>query len=221
MAGAEREFLALVPALTAPRAAHEWGFVEVGAHVARGQAALLRGEVRAAIESLERACADYADHCLPSVFCDPRVSLAYAWIQLRERHRAWECFEPVYRAAVESDEFGPLLLDARRHVFAVIDALPGEVRDTAGSVRLRKRLEAWHAPTEPEVGHATGPLARLSDREREVLAAVAAGAGNKHIARTLDLSLHTVKRHVANILDKLDCASRGQAADLYRRARAC
>jgi len=48
---------------------------------------------------------------------------------------------------------------------------------------------------------------------------VAGGAGNKHIARALDLSLHTVKRHIANILDKLDCASRGQAAELYRRAQ--
>ena len=63
---------------------------------------------------------------------------------------------------------------------------------------------------------AEGPLARLSEREREVLAQVAAGAGNKHIARALDLSLHTVKRHVAHILDKLDLESRGQAAAWYR-----
>jgi LuxR family transcriptional regulator, maltose regulon positive regulatory protein len=47
---------------------------------------------------------------------------------------------------------------------------------------------------------------------------VASGASNKHIARTLELSLHTVKRHICNILDKLDCDSRGQAADRYRRA---
>jgi LuxR family maltose regulon positive regulatory protein len=60
----------------------------------------------------------------------------------------------------------------------------------------------------------------LSEREREVLEMVASGASNKHIARTLELSLHTVKRHICNILDKLDCDSRGQAADLYRRARA-
>ena len=61
-------------------------------------------------------------------------------------------------------------------------------------------------------------IASLTPREREVLAAVAAGSGNKHIARALDLSLHTVKRHIANILDKLDCASRGQAAEIYRRS---
>ena len=35
---------------------------------------------------------------------------------------------------------------------------------------------------------------------------------NKLIARELDLSPHTVKRHVAHILDKLQLASRGQAA---------
>ncbi|MCU0976536.1 MAG: LuxR C-terminal-related transcriptional regulator [Steroidobacteraceae bacterium] len=54
--------------------------------------------------------------------------------------------------------------------------------------------------------------ARLSPREAEVLDLIAAGASNKHIARALELSPHTVKRHVANILDKLAVDSRGQAA---------
>ena len=50
----------------------------------------------------------------------------------------------------------------------------------------------------------------------EVLARIAAGDSNKLIARALDLSLHTVKRHVANILGKLAVESRGQAAARYR-----
>jgi LuxR family maltose regulon positive regulatory protein len=50
----------------------------------------------------------------------------------------------------------------------------------------------------------------------EVLAHIAAGDSNKLIARYLDLSPHTVKRHVANILGKLGAASRGQAAARYR-----
>jgi LuxR family maltose regulon positive regulatory protein len=49
-----------------------------------------------------------------------------------------------------------------------------------------------------------------------VLAHIAAGDSNKLIARYLDLSPHTVKRHVANILGKLGVASRGQAAARYR-----
>ncbi len=56
------------------------------------------------------------------------------------------------------------------------------------------------------------PHSVLSEREAEVLARLAAGDSNKLIARAFDLSPHTVKRHVANILDKLDLRSRGQAA---------
>ncbi len=56
----------------------------------------------------------------------------------------------------------------------------------------------------------------ISPREMEVLELIAAGESNKIIARRLDLSPHTVKRHVANILGKLGVESRGQAAARYR-----
>lgn len=60
----------------------------------------------------------------------------------------------------------------------------------------------------------------LSARETEVLSLMARGMSNKLIARELDLSPHTVKRHVAHVLDKLDLASRSQAAAWYHaRAR--
>jgi LuxR family transcriptional regulator, maltose regulon positive regulatory protein len=52
----------------------------------------------------------------------------------------------------------------------------------------------------------------LTQREAEVLERLAAGESNKLIARAFGLSPHTVKRHVANILDKLALSSRGQAA---------
>jgi LuxR family maltose regulon positive regulatory protein len=58
--------------------------------------------------------------------------------------------------------------------------------------------------------------AGLSSRELEVLSRLAAGASNKHIAREFDLSPFTVKRHVGNILNKLNLASRGQAAAWFR-----
>lgn len=56
------------------------------------------------------------------------------------------------------------------------------------------------------------PVQGLSPREAEVLELIAAGQSNKYIARALELSPHTVKHHVANILDKLALASRCQAA---------
>jgi len=54
--------------------------------------------------------------------------------------------------------------------------------------------------------------AKLSPRELEVILLLARGAGNKEIARVLDLSESTVKIHVQGILRKLNLSSRVQAA---------
>lgn len=63
-------------------------------------------------------------------------------------------------------------------------------------------------------------LSVLSKREREVLGLVADGLSNPHIAVQLGLSEHTVKRHVANILLKLEMPSRAAAAGLLARQSA-
>jgi DNA-binding NarL/FixJ family response regulator len=47
------------------------------------------------------------------------------------------------------------------------------------------------------------PLADLSDRERDVLAAMAEGRSNKAIAQRLFISEHTVEKHVKSIFAKL------------------
>ncbi|HEY9222664.1 MAG TPA: LuxR C-terminal-related transcriptional regulator, partial [Variovorax sp.] len=85
----------------------------------------------------------------------------------------------------------------------------------AAQARLRYRLSAWQAASAPTA--AAPPDDPLSAREREVLALLAEGRSNKLIARALDLSLHTVKRHVANILTKLALDSRTQAAAYWHR----
>ncbi|RSM40926.1 DNA-binding response regulator [Amycolatopsis balhimycina DSM 5908] len=60
------------------------------------------------------------------------------------------------------------------------------------------------------------PLDRLNPRELEVLSGIAQGLRNRQIAEHLQLSEHTVKFHVRNILDKLDVSSCGEAAALVR-----
>ena len=52
----------------------------------------------------------------------------------------------------------------------------------------------------------------LTAREQEVLGAVSAGMTNAEIASSLHISEHTVKRHVASILDKLALPNRAAAA---------
>ena len=62
-----------------------------------------------------------------------------------------------------------------------------------------------------------GPLDRLSDREREVLALMAEGHSNAAIAERLVVNQRTAETHVRNILTKLDLPPE---AAIDRRVRA-
>jgi DNA-binding CsgD family transcriptional regulator len=77
-------------------------------------------------------------------------------------------------------------------------AQPGEAADAA--------LVSARAPVA-----VTEPDAALTPREVEVLGHLAEGASNKAIARRLGISVHTVKFHVASLLDKLDATGRTDA----------
>jgi DNA-binding CsgD family transcriptional regulator/type II secretory pathway predicted ATPase ExeA len=63
----------------------------------------------------------------------------------------------------------------------------------------------------------TGPLARLTPREREVLDLLADGASNRAISETLFITEKTASVHVSNVLAKLGVPNRGGAAALARR----
>jgi two-component system nitrate/nitrite response regulator NarP len=59
------------------------------------------------------------------------------------------------------------------------------------------------------------PLAGLTDREREILAALAQGMTNQQLADTLKISLNTVKFHLKNLYGKLGVDNRAQAVAKY------
>lgn len=56
----------------------------------------------------------------------------------------------------------------------------------------------------------------LSDREKEVLEVLATGASNKEIAKTLYISISTVKSHIINIYSKLQVTNRIEAIEKGR-----
>ena len=78
---------------------------------------------------------------------------------------------------------------------------------------LRSMAEVPAASKEPE-----NPCG-LSRREIEVLRLVAEGLSNQQIADRLVLNEHTIHRHVANILMKLDVPTRAAAAAYAARQR--
>jgi len=95
-----------------------------------------------------------------------------------------------------------------------------ELKDTAGEPVLLfvAEPEAYRgAALAPVAGIAAPGFDELSKREREVLALVARGLSNGAIAGELALSEHTVKRHVGNILTKLNLPTRAAAAALAAR----
>jgi DNA-binding NarL/FixJ family response regulator len=61
--------------------------------------------------------------------------------------------------------------------------------------------------------------AELTDREREVLKLLAQGKRNREIAEDLFIAEKTVKNHVSNILWKLQCNDRTQAALFATRVK--
>ena len=84
---------------------------------------------------------------------------------------------------------------------------------------IAQRLIRYFDPS-PSAPRQTPPAAfpELTAREREILDLVAAGKNNAEIARTLFLSLKTIRNYVSNIFTKLQVADRSQAIVRAREA---
>ena len=89
--------------------------------------------------------------------------------------------------------------------------LPYELFNTSLTER-ETRLDAVERPKRSKPG---GRLAQLTQREAQVLRSVSEGKQNKIIASELDLSEHTVKLHLHNVISKLGVNNRTEAAVFF------
>ena len=163
-------------------------FVAACSRLAAGRIASARGEVPAARHALEEAADTFSRAGAPYEEARVRLELATALIEGGR----------------------PQLAQAEARAACTAFERLGAERD-----RLRAAELSSPSPVADPRRADAGPL---SEREREVLSLVADGLSDKEVAQRLGLSAHTVHRHVANILAKLDAPSRTAAvASAVRR----
>ena len=91
-----------------------------------------------------------------------------------------------------------------RAVAAGLKVLPDEMTGTLFSEIARESVTNGGAEDRDSV--------QMTPREREVLELIGEGMSNKAIAKELHISIHTVKSHLRNIMDKLTLHSRLELA---------
>ena len=202
-------------------AAHPWEWASAercrawsGAFVALFDGRL--DDARALLEPMARDIERYRFYA----GAQARIMLADIHLRQGDPDAAADLLRPWLEQAAVGGDVGGALFAGPAVLQRLADArwgarlLPAQCEQLRGLRALLGAAPCAAAPHTPAPAGAA--LAALSEREREVLQRLAAGDSNKVIARALSLSPHTVKRHVANILDKLGVDTRGQAAARWR-----
>jgi len=127
-----------------------------------------------------------------------------AWVLVVDATSEGACFEALHAG-----------VSAIVPPFADLTEIAAIIRIVAGGqvvfpqefvAKLSGKAEIVNGPS-----NETARRTRLSKRERAVLTAIADGLSNKEIARRLGISVHTVKFHIASILEKLKVDTRTEA----------
>jgi len=136
---------------------------------------------------------------------------AHRWVLLVDGDAAdaGEWLHRGARAVLPRDAEGTEILAAIEAVHAGLATVPAAVALALAPSRSRV---AARLPTTLEF-----PPVSLSPREREILALLAEGLGNKIVAARLGISEHTVKTHVASIFQKLGADTRAEAVAIGAR----
>ena len=131
------------------------------------------------------------------------------WPTAYARYRLAEALSSAGDRAAAGGPLRAALADARR-----LGAQP--LLDDALALARRARIPEDDGVPAPAVESAAVPFG-LTEREREVLALVAAGRSNGQIAAALFISPKTASVHVSNILAKLGVSGRVEAAAVAHR----
>ena len=118
--------------------------------------------------------------------------------------------EYVY-AALRAGASAFLLKDAKEDQLVTAIRVVAEGNSLFAPTVTRRLIDTFARPAEQTP---TAALTALTAREQEVLTLIARGRSNAEIAEQLVVSEHTVKTHVASLLQKLQLRNRVQAVVL-------
>jgi LuxR family transcriptional regulator, maltose regulon positive regulatory protein len=123
----------------------------------------------------------------------------------------WERLDHVLQLAAMRGYVRPIL-DGGEPVRALLQAGCSRLSTPAARAHARSLLDRFDAQDRRPVA-AEGPRVseRLTDREEEVLQHLMTGASNKAIARSMFVSVETVKTHLKNLYGKLGARDRRSA----------
>ena len=174
------------------RAAAAMGTAEATAALAHalGECALSEGDARRAADQFERTLELLGSVTLPAEIAETQIRSAVALAAVGNRDKSVERLVAAYHTA--------RTLGAR----PLAASAAGQLEILGENVSRRLGHGAPHP----------GDVAGLTSREREVLRLVATGLTNREIAQSLFLSRRTVDMHVRNLLAKLGCRTRTEAA---------
>ena len=168
------------------------------------------GDGQDALACLERLCGPQQDVLLRRDRCAALGLRAVLLARLGPRATALQALAPVLQAA-RRDGMLRSLLDLGEDLLSLAaDCARAEPDPALGFYVEHLQAQAGlHRPGTP--GAASPPLEALSERELEVLRALAHAMSNKRIAQALGVSPETVKWHLKNVYAKLAVIGRDDA----------
>jgi DNA-binding CsgD family transcriptional regulator len=152
---------------------------------------------------------------------DPWQRAATAWDRRNQPYPAAYARLRRAEAALTRKSRKPAAVLALREAYATATAMgarPFAAEIVSTAQRFRVQLADDIDTVEMTVPGEDDGLSVLTQREREVLAAVAEGLTNREIGERLFISERTVGVHVGHIFDKLQVRTRVQASRVYLTA---
>ncbi|HEV2846511.1 MAG TPA: response regulator transcription factor [Thermoanaerobaculia bacterium] len=185
------------------------------------EASLSRREGLEVISGREGANGGGAAVVLIDAGFDPEAALARTW----QSHEEWPDSEVIAVGFDQEDESVVDFIEAGARGYVLKGTSPDDLTEVIRSVHQGRvscspqvvssvlaRINALSQLRTEEV--APREVEPLTVREKEILELMAAGLGNKEIARRLRITVRTVKNHVHKVLEKFQVHRRREAVRL-------